>query len=160
MHKFKARIYLIGINPYVLVPEKILMAIFKQAAKDKGKIPIKGKVNGKAYKQTLLKYKGDWRLYINMYMLKNSPKRIGEVIEVTIEHDTEDRSIKPHPSFIGALSRNKAAKAAFEKLSPSRKHEIVRYIAALKTDEARERNIIRAIGFLSGKGRFVGRDKP
>jgi hypothetical protein len=160
MHKFKAGIEIIGVNPFVFVPEKILKTLFEQAGRDKGKIPVCGSVNNKPYKQTLLRYSGHWRLYINTFMLKNSPKRVGEMIELTIQHDPADRTLKPHPAFEKALQESKQAKAIFESLSPSRRHEIIRYIAHLKTEESRKRNILRAIDFLSGKARFVGRDKP
>src|ERR1044071_2649608 len=104
MHQFKASIDIIGINPFVFVPEKILKEIFQKAGKDKGPIPVQGTVNGKAFQQTLVKYSGHWRLYINTTMLKNSPKRIGETIEVTIEFDPTDRTIEPHPKLIKALA--------------------------------------------------------
>ena len=160
MHTFKAKIEIIGINPFVFVPAKILKEVFRQAGKDRGHIPVCGSVNQKPYKQTLVKYGGDWRLYINTTMLKDSPKRIGETIEVTIQHDPVDRTIRPHPAFTKALRANTEAKKVFDGLSASRKKEIVRYIAALKTPESVSRNIERAIGFLTGSGRFVGRDKP
>lgn len=160
MHTFKAKIEIIGMNPFVFVPEIILTDIFKQAGKDKGTIPIRGTVNDLPYKQTLVKYSGDWRLYINMLMLKNSPKRIGETIELTIEFDPSDRTIKPHPKLVKALKGNKQAKAIFDSLAPSMQNEIVRYIANLKTEASIDKNVIKAIDFLLGKGRFVGRDKP
>jgi uncharacterized protein YdeI (YjbR/CyaY-like superfamily) len=93
-------------------------------------------------------------------MLKNSPRRIGETIELTIEFDPSDRSIKPHPKFVKALNKNQQAKTVFDKLRPSLQHGIVRYISNLKTEESIDRNVIKAIDFLLGKGRFVGRDKP
>ena len=160
MLSFKADIEIIGINPFVFVPPRILKAIFRQAGKDKGKIPICGRINNAPYKQTLVKYSGEWRLYINSSMLKNSPKRIGETIELTIAFDDSDRTIEPHPKFIQALQANEKAKAIFDDLRPSLKLEIVRYIVNLKTEESVDRNIIKAIEFLLGKGRFVGRDKP
>ena len=85
MHSFTAVLEIIGVNPYVRVPEKILFAILKTHGKDKGPVPVRGEVNGKPYTQTLVRFHGLWRLYINLKMLKNSPKRIGEVIEVAIE---------------------------------------------------------------------------
>jgi len=157
---FSANLEIIGINPFITVPEKILSALFREAGKDKGKIPICGTVNQKPYKQTLVKYSGAWRLYINTSMLRNSPKRIGETIELTIDFDPSDRTIKPHTKFEEMLRANKEAHVVFESLSPSLKHEIVRYIANLKTEESIDRNIARAIDFLMGKGRFVGRDSP
>jgi hypothetical protein len=160
VQKFQARIELIGINPFVFVPSKILKELFRQSGKDKGHIPVRGSVNQKSYKQTLLKYNGDWRLYINTTMLKDSPKQIGKIIEVTIQHDPEDRTIEPHPAFVKALNENKEAKNVFDALPASRKKEILRYISALKNPESVSKNIQRAIGFLTGGNRFVGRNKP
>jgi hypothetical protein len=160
MHTFRAEIEIIGINPFVFVPDKILQQIFKQAGKDRGHIPIKGTINGDPYKQTLVKYSGDWRLYINTSMLGNSPKRLGEIIEISVFFDMESREIKPPEDFVKALSKNKKAKTLFDSLPASRKFEIVRYLANLKTEDALKRNIKRAINFLLGKERFIGRDRP
>lgn len=160
MDQFKALIDIIGINPFVFVPESILANIFKQAGKDKGHIPVCGSVNGNPYMQTLVKYKGAWRLYINTNMLKNSPKRIGEEIDITIAFDPQDRTLTPHPKWVAALAKNKKAKTVFDQLSPSKQKEIIRYLAQLKSEESIKQNIEKALGFLMGKNRFLGRDKP
>ena len=160
MYKFKAKLDIIGINPFVYVPEQILKEIFSQAGKNKGHIPVYVIINDKKNKQTLVKYRGDWRLYINTTMLKNSPKRIGEMIDITIGFDPVDRSIKPHPGFLEALDQNLEAKKVFASLSASRQKEIIRYISNLKSEESVTKNIHKALGFLTGKNRFVGRDKP
>lgn len=159
MHKFKAEIHIIGINPFVFVPAKILSRIFKQAGTDKGPVPVRGIVNGRAYQQTLVRYQGEWRLYINTTMLKNSPGRIGETVEITIAHDPADRSVEPHPKLVKALAGNAEAKRVFEKLPPSVQKEIVRYISRLKTEAVIDKNVEKAIDFLLGKGRFVGRER-
>jgi Bacteriocin-protection, YdeI or OmpD-Associated/Domain of unknown function (DUF1905) len=140
------------------VPEQILSVIFKQAGRDKGHIPVWGTINNLQYKQTLVKYRGCWRLYINTTVLKNSPKRLGETIEVTIGFDTTDRTIPPHPDWTQALLQNQAAKKVFDSLPPSGKKEITKYIAVLKTGESRAKNIQKAIGLLSGENKFVGRN--
>ncbi len=155
---FKAIIRLIGINPFVFVPPKILQSIFEQAGKSKGHIPIKGTINGRPYKQTLVKYSNEWRLYINTSMLKNSPKRIGEKIELSIVFDTESRDIAMPPAFAKALKANKEAALNFEKLTAYRKKEILRYLANLKTAESLERNIEKAVSHLTGKEKFAGRE--
>ncbi|CAM3530042.1 YdeI/OmpD-associated family protein [Sphingobacterium prati] len=160
MSVFKATLDIIGINPFVFVPEDILYNLFKEAGINKGYIPIRGKVNGKDYKQTLLRYKGEWRLYINTEMLTNSPKRIGETLELSVVFDPADRSLVPHPQLEQALVENEEAKAVFERLAPSKRKEIIRYISFLKTDESRRKNIEKAVGFLLGKNRFIGREKP
>lgn len=160
MHKFTEVIEIIGINPFVPVPVDVLQEIFEQAMKDKGMIPVRGILNGVPYKQTLVKYSGDWRLYINAKMLKNSPKRIGEKVDIELEYDPESREIQMPDSFREALRENQEADAVFNNLSSSRKREIVRYLANLKSDDSLQRNIQRALGFLLGNERFVGRDRP
>ena len=159
MQKFRATLEIIGINPFVFVPELILKKISLKAGKEKGHIPVCGAVNGKKYAQTLVKYSGHWRLYINTSMLQNSPKRIGEIIEVAIDFDPKVRTIKPHSKLIQALDKNAEAKKAFTNLPPSRQKEIIRYISFLKTDDGITKNVQKAVGFLTGKNRFVGRDK-
>jgi hypothetical protein len=158
MKVINAEIEIIGVNPYILLPDDILADIFKQAGKEKGPIQIKGIINDKPYTQTLVKFDGIWRLYINLKMLKNSPKRIGEIIKITAEFDPAERIIPQHPKFIKALMENQEAKNIFDKLRPSLKLEIVRYIANLKTEESVDKNIIKAVNFLLGKGRFIGRE--
>ena len=148
---------MIGINPFVYLPDNILHSIFVQAQKDKGHIPIKGTINNIPYKQTLVRYSGEWRLYINTTMLKNSPRRIGETIEVTIEFDPSDRTIKPHPQLVAALDNHLEAKAKFDNLTPSMQKEMVRYISSLKTEKSRNRIIERAINYLLGKSTFIGK---
>lgn len=98
--------------------------IFSQAGKNKGHIPVAGTVNSVSYQQTLLKYSGIWRLYINTLMLENSSKRIEETIKVTIEFDPSDRTIKPHPKLIEALENNLEAKSKFDSLIPSMQKEM------------------------------------
>lgn len=157
-YTFTAHLQIIGINPYVAVPVLILKQLFMEAGRDKSPISIVGTVNGKPYKQSLVRYSGDWRLYINTTMLERSPERIGEVIEVTISFDPVKRTIETHPILLQALSDNVEARDAFHKLTPYLRHEMVRYISQLKTEESIRKNVDKAIEFLLGRGRFVGRD--
>ena len=160
MSSFKAEIKIIGVNPYVLLPAIVLKEIFERAGKVKGPIPVKGKINDHNFIQTLVKYSGKWRLYLNTPMRKGAGADVGDIVHVEIQFDETERKIAIHPKFENALKKNKKARMAFEQLSPSRQKEIIRYINFLKTEESVDRNIKRAIQFLSGKERFVGRDGP
>ena len=160
MQTLKAEIKIIGINPYILLPDDVVGEIFRQAGKDKGPIKIKGTINDKPYIQTLVKFKGFWRLYINLKMLENSPKRIGEIVDITVEFDSTVRVVAQHPKLIKALNEIREAKTVFDNLRPSLQLEIMRYIASLKTEASIDKNVAKAINFLLGKGRFIGRDNP
>ena len=151
MERFTAKILKIGINPYVRLPEDVLNTLFKQADKNKGPIPVRGTLDGKRFKQTLVKYQGAWRLYLNTPMRQDAGIDVGDDAKVEIEFDPEPRIVPIHPKFARALSKNKEAKASFEKLAPSRKKEILRYLNSMKTDESLVRNIEKVIQHLLGQ---------
>ncbi|KAB1232818.1 YdeI/OmpD-associated family protein [Chryseobacterium viscerum] len=156
-NSFTATLDIIGINPFVFVPEEILDRIFDESGRNKSPIPVKGTVNGKEFTQNLMKYLGEWRLYINLTMLKNSPKRIGEVIEVVLEYDDSDRSISIHPQLEKSIRESALAAKNFENLIPSRRHELIRYINNLKTEASIQRNIEKIMKHLHGETDFYGK---
>lgn len=159
-HAFDAPLEIIGVNPFVRVPDEILAAILAAAGRDRGPVPVRGLVQDRQYRQTLVRYRGLWRLYVNTTMLKDSPRRIGETLRFTITLDPDDRSVTMPPELQVALHENRGARDVFDRLPRSRQQEIVRYIAKLRSPESVARNVVRAIDFLNGKGRFVGRDAP
>jgi len=156
-NQFTAKLDIIGINPFVFIPDEILNEIFETSRKNKSPIPVKGTVNGKEFTQNLMKYLGEWRLYINLTMLKDSPKRIGEILEIFIEFDNSDRTISIHPDLEKAIQENPVASQSFENLIPSRKLELIRYINNLKTEAAKQRNIEKIIRHLKGEIDFFGK---
>ncbi len=158
--EFTVELEIIDANPFVFLPAAVLNDVFEEAGRSRGPIPVRGTINGEPYQQTLVRFRGAWRLYVNMKMLDDSPRRIGELIEVTVRFDRSDRRIQPHPKLAAMLGTNPAAREIFDGLAPSRQKEIVRYIDGLKSDESVDRNVGRALDFLLGKGRFVGRDSP
>lgn len=151
MVKFTSKIYKIGINPVVDSPGEVLAAMFEQAGKSKGAIPVRVRLNGSEFVQTLVKYKGAWRLYINGGMLRSSGLRVGDIAAVEIEFDPRPREVPVPPKFAKVLRADKAAKAEFEGLSPSRQKEILRYLGSLKTEESLDRNIERTLKHLRGE---------
>ena len=160
MIKFKAKIEIIGVNPFVFLPDRVLREIFIQAGKSKGTIPVRIKIDGHEFPQTLIKWSGSWRLYLNTPMRKAAKKEVGDVATFEIVYDPIERNVPMHPKFKKALQENKEAKKVFDSLRPSLQLEINRYLGSLKTDVSVDRNITKAIQFLLGKGRFVARDKP
>ena len=80
MKSFSAKVQIIGVNPYVLLPASLLKYLFQKSGKDKGAIPIKLKIGGKDFIQNLVKYSGKWRLYLNGTMRKTAGKDVGDTI--------------------------------------------------------------------------------
>ena len=91
-------------------------------------------------------------------MLPASPERIGERIVVKVAYDPTDRTIEPPEAFVKAMAQHTKARRAFDRLPPSRQKEVIRYLAALKSEKALARNVDRMIAHLLGLERFLGRD--
>jgi len=159
MKRFSAKIQIIGVNPFVLLPASLLKDIFQKAGKDKGAVPVQLKIGGKDFIQNLVKYSGKWRLYLNTPMRRAARKDVGDAIDIQIDFDPKPRTTPVHPKLNKAFKENKEAKVAFEKLSPSRQKEILRYINFLKSEESVEKNIQRAIAHLIKSKPFIGREK-
>jgi len=160
MLAFTGKIFIIGINPYVIPPQPVLNELFKQAGKTTSPIPVKIKIANKNFLQNVVRYSGKWRLYLNTPMRKAANRDVGDRIDIQLAFDPNERKLPMHPKLEQAFRKNKKAFRIFEQLSAYKKKEIVRYINFLKTDDAVDRNVTRAIQFLLGNARFIGRDKP
>jgi len=157
--QFRATIQIIGINPYVSVPEEILNQIFVQADRSKSPIAIHGLINERNFTQSLVKYKGHWRLYVNHLMLRNSPKHVGEQVTLSIAFNHSPPQFPPPELFKNTLQQNLKAKMVFDNLPPYLQKEINRYLSSLKSQTSLEKNVTKAIQFLLGNGPFIGRRK-
>ena len=164
--KFSEKISIINGNPYVRPPDAVLIAVFKQAVKQTSPIPIKGKINRAKFQQSLVRYQGDWRLYVNIIMAKAAKikfsKSISEIVGKVATFEIEFNPNPPVYKMVAFLKRsldnNPIANDNWGKLTPSRQKEILRYFSWLKSDAAKERNLKKVIEMLTGKeGRYMAR---
>lgn len=161
--KFSATIEIRGINPYVLVSAARAERIKPGWKKP---LPVLVQVNGQpdpAWRVNMMPTgDGSFYLYLDGIVRKASATDVGDTVEVSVAFDPAYRSGPQDamlPEFAARLDADAAAKARWESLAPSLRKEILRYLANLKSDAARQRNIDRAIGVLGGtKARFLARD--
>jgi len=160
--RFRSVIEMDGINPYVLVSARRTARLRKDWRKP---MPVLVRVNGKPEKPWHINLMpvgdGNFYLYLHGDVRKASRTKAGDTVTVELEFDNayQNGPMHPIPSwFSAALNKNRTAREAWEKLIPSRQKEILRYFAGLKSAEAQERNLQRAIHVLSGgKARFMAR---
>lgn len=160
MKKFSATVRKIGVNPYVAVPPDVLKALFTQAGQDRRPIPVRGRLNGQPFLQTVVKYAGAWRLYLNTEMRTATGTSVGDVVTVALGFDAKPRDVPMVPQLARALARAPKAKAAFDLLAPSRQKEILRYLGSLKNETTVTKNVDKVIRHLeTPPGALSGRAK-
>ncbi len=125
--------------------------LFEKVGRKNGPIPVRGTINDAPYTQTVVRFRDDWRLYINGVMLKAAGLENGDMAHITIEYDPSSRVIPTHPELAKALSKSRVARSAYEKLAPYRRKEINRYLGFAKTDATRKKNIDTVIRHLKGE---------
>ena len=145
MKSFTAKILIVGINPFVVVPQEILDYLFFKLGKDKGRIPVKGSINENDFLQTLVKCGKEWRLFINTPMRKLAGAEVNDIVTITIDYNDKPRIFPMPEKLQSALDKNKKANKLFNKLNASRQREIIRYISSLKTEGGVNRTINKVI---------------
>ena len=160
--EFRATIRVIGVNPYVLVSKRLADRVKLGWRKP---MPVLVRINGKPREcwriNMMPKGDGSFYLYLHGDVRKASGTKTGDRVNVRLSFDTAYRGGPAHamPSWFKIpLSKNAKAFAAWNALTPSRQKEILRYFSRLKSDDARQRNLERALAALSGRpSRFMAR---
>lgn len=142
--KFKTKIVQTGNNTGINVPEKIMESL--GAGK---KPPVVITLNQYTYRSTVAVMGGKYMVSLSAENRKNAKVSGGDELEINIELDTAPRIVELPADFQKSLDKNKAAKTAFDKLSPSRKKAIVLSITDAKTEETRMKRIEKAIHTLN-----------
>ncbi len=149
-------------NPYILITPTQAKSVKPGWRKP---LPVLVRINGKPAEPWRINMMpvgdGSFYLYLHGDVRKASGTKVGDRVRVEVGLDARYRNGPQHPVplwFKAALQENPRAAKNWDALIPSRKKEILRYFAQLKSPEARERNLERALHVLSGrKGRFMAR---
>jgi hypothetical protein len=160
--QFRAQIHIIGVNPYVLVTAE-------QAAELKPDwrrpMPVLVQVNGQPVPPWPINMMptgdGNFFCYLRGDVRKVTGTGVGDAVHITLSfHDNYVPGPADMPEPLrAALDAYPTAQANYDALPPSRQKEIVRYLLALKSPEAVQRNVERTLKALSGEPtHYLGRD--
>ncbi len=107
----------------------------------RGQLKIQGTINGFAFSATLFPDgQGGHFLIVNKKMLSGGKTAAGLTAKFRLQPDTSPRiTVAPPAELLRALGQSKRLLKFFESLSPSRRHEIAKWIAQCKSSEARQR---------------------
>lgn len=160
--RFRAKMEQLGINPCVRVSPA-------QAARLKPgwrkPMPVRVQVDGQPDPPWRINMMpagdGGFLLYLHAQVRRASGTGVGDTVEVALAFDAEyvGGPADPMPAwFVAELQRAPEARSGWEALTPSLQKEILRYFGRLKSIEAQQRNLQKALHVLAGgQGRFLAR---
>lgn len=140
---FTTKVLGIGNNTGIEVPEHNIKEL------SSGKKPaVKVNLSGYVYSSTVAVMSGKFMIPLSAAHRKASGLNAGDEITVTLELETEARTVDVPVDLASALEKL-SAKVAFDKLAPSKRKEFVRQLEDAKTVETRERRLAKILEGLS-----------
>lgn len=112
------------------------------------KPPVTITINGFTYRTTVAVMNKKFMVPLSQARRAEAKVQSGDVIDVTVELDTEPRTVEVPDDLAAALAAKPGAREAFDKTSPSGRKEFVRQVEDAKTQETRDRRIAAIVAKL------------
>jgi hypothetical protein len=110
--------------------------------------PVAVTINGYTYRSTVAPMGGVFMLPVSAEVRAAAGIAAGDEVDVEVALDTEPREVSVPPDFAAALDRDAEAKRFFDGLSYSNRRRLVLAIEAAKSEETRQRRIVRTVDAL------------
>ena len=135
-----------GAVPMIEVPPPVVAAL------GRGKRPpVVVTVNSYSWRSTVAVYGGEFYLPVAKGNRTAAKVELGDRVEGRLELDGAPREVELPPELAVALAADRAAKAAFAKLSVTTRREHAEAIASAKKEETRGRRLARLLDSLREK---------
>ncbi|HTC46031.1 MAG TPA: YdeI/OmpD-associated family protein [Candidatus Aquilonibacter sp.] len=122
----------------------------------RARVPIRGTIDGFPFRSSLMPMGGCHRMPVNKALCAGAGVQSGDVVDVVMERDDQERTVDAPAALKKALVKNKTAKANWEKMAFTHKKEIALWIADAKKEETRERRVEKAIQVLQKRAKWTG----
>lgn len=113
------------------------------------RVKVKATFDGVEYRGSVVAMGGCYMLGLTQEIRKKIGKGFGDEIFVTLEKDTDERSVEVPADFESAINCDQAAEATFKSLSFTAQKEYVTWITSAKREETRTERIQKAVALLS-----------
>lgn len=105
------------------------------------KPPVKVTIGDYSYRSTVAVMGGKYLISLSQAHREASGLQGGDTVDITLELDTEPRTVEVPEDLAAALAAKPGAREAFDKASPSARKEFVRQVVEAKAQDTRERRI-------------------
>lgn len=107
--------------------------------------PVLAHVNGVEYRSRLAVYGGQSYLGLRKDLLKQLGVGVGDLVEVELMEDHQERVAVEPPELTAALAENPAAKATYDQMPFTHRNEYARWIDEGKKPETRADRVAKTI---------------
>ncbi len=122
----------------------------------RARVPVRGTINGFPFRSSLMPMSGCHMMPVNKILRDGAGVKPGDMVEVAMERDDEERTVEAPAVLKKALAKNKEAKGNWGKLSFTHKKEMANWIEQAKQEETRVRRLAKVVSVLEKGTKWTG----
>jgi hypothetical protein len=122
----------------------------------RGRVPVRGTINGYPFRSSLLPCGGGHRMPVNRILREAAGVQPGDMVDVVMEPDEEERTVEAPRVLKKALEKNQVAQANWQKLSFTHKKEMALAILGAKQEPTRARRLAKIMEILRTGAKWTG----
>ena len=144
VHRFRAKLYAVGLNRCVDVPPGVTHALGGETH-----IRVKGRVGGEPFRSNLAPRGGGMhRLFVHSGIWRQLGVDVGDEVDVEIERDEDEWEITLPADLAEAMPAGSDALEAFQALTVPNRKRFIERIEQTKTPTTRKRRIEQGVQLL------------
>src|SRR5215472_9462476 len=105
----------------------------------KARVPVRGTINGFPFRSSLMPMGGCHGMAVNKTMREGAKAKAGDVVEVVMRRDVDERTVEAPPELARELGKNEKARERWNSLAYTHKKEMANCIRDAKQEETKKR---------------------
>ncbi len=122
----------------------------------RGGVPVRGTINGFPYRSSLMPMGGCHMMPVNRTLCKGAGVKPGDLVDVVMQRDEEERTVDAPPELEKELKKNKKALEKWRSLSFTHKKEMAASISGTKQEETKKRRLAKVVQVLRTGAKWTG----
>jgi hypothetical protein len=122
----------------------------------RGRVPIRGTINGFPFRSSLMPMGGCHMMPVNKTLREGAGVRPGDMVDMVIERDQEERTVEAPPELERELAKSKKARERWDELAFTHKKEMALSISGAKQEETRKRRLAKVMNVLKTGAKWTG----
>jgi hypothetical protein len=122
----------------------------------RARVPIRGTINGFPYRSSLMPCGSGRMMPVNKTLCEGAGVQPGDVVDVVMERDVEERTVEAPPELKKELGKSKVARERWDGLAFTHKKEMANSISGAKQDETKKRRLAKVMQVLKGGEKWTG----
>lgn len=122
----------------------------------RARVPIRGTINDFAFRSSLMSMGGYHMMPVNKTLCRGAGVQPGNIVDVVMEHDAEERTVEAPPELKKELGKSKKAQERWDGLAFTHKKEMAGSISGAKQEDTRKRRLAKVMEVLKTGAKWTG----